>query len=159
MSEKKCKKCGVVKDFNEFYKNKRNKDGIITSCKECEGKRARKWGDTHKERKLALAKEWVKNNKDKLASYDKKWATNNPDKVKERWLKQCYGITLAQYKQLAENQFNKCAICEKVSDKLFVDHDHNDGRIRGLLCRECNTGIGFLQDSPYILGRAIEYLK
>ena len=60
-------------------------------------------------------------------------------------------------------QQNRCAICkvkqEELDYDLVLDHDHVTGRIRGLLCHKCNTGIGLLQDDPDILQNAIDYLN
>lgn len=55
-------------------------------------------------------------------------------------------------------QNNKCFICDEEA-KLVVDHDHSTGKVRGLLCSICNTGIGMFKDSTKNLEKAIEYLK
>lgn len=73
-------------------------------------------------------------------------------------LKYRYGITEEQYNQLHLTQKGKCAIC-KQDASLYVDHCHKEGQIRGLLCCNCNTGIGLLKESKDNLERAIEYLK
>ena len=69
-----------------------------------------------------------------------------------------YGITLERYREMQEEQLGQCAICGKVSDTLFVDHDHASGQVRGLLCRDCNTGVGMFGDCTSNLERAIDYL-
>ena len=79
-------------------------------------------------------------------------------------LKKNYGITLAEYDQMAEAQGHKCAVCESTDPKgngarFAVDHDHKTGAVRGLLCQECNTGIGKFRDDPALLTSAIEYLR
>lgn len=74
-----------------------------------------------------------------------------------------YGMTLGDYKALLEAQGGKCAICGTTNPgkgtRLHVDHDHTSGRVRGLLCNNCNRGIGLLQDSAEVLEHALEYLK
>lgn len=74
-----------------------------------------------------------------------------------------YGITEEQHKQLLEDQSLCCAICLKPETeegrKFAIDHCHETGRVRGLLCFRCNTGIGKLEDSPDRLRRAIAYLE
>ena len=73
-------------------------------------------------------------------------------------------IPSAEYKQLLESQNNKCAICgieggeNNRGDKLAVDHCHDSGKIRGLLCHKCNTALGLLKDSKDYLQSAIAYL-
>lgn len=69
---------------------------------------------------------------------------------------------------MIEEQDNKCAICGQEEtaknngidvNKLAVDHDHVTGRVRGLLCKACNNGLGHFQDDPELLEAAIRYLK
>ena len=157
-----CKTCKETKDTSLFYKRASNLDGFTTNCKVCENKRTSQWGKKNPERKSLKAKEWVKNNPEKIKEINKTWADNNPDKVNERWLKQCYGINLLQYGAMLEKQNGVCAICSvkpQLKEKLFVDHCHTTGEIRGLLCRFCNTALGFFKDDTNNLSNAIKYLK
>lgn len=65
-----------------------------------------------------------------------------------------------EIKRMLEKQSNMCAICTlNISDKPCIDHDHETGEIRGLLCRRCNMGLGYFSDDPVFLKSAIEYLK
>lgn len=81
-------------------------------------------------------------------------------KVHDTQLRNKFGIGLHQYQQMLEEQGGKCLICEKQDWRnLAVDHDHKDGRVRGLLCSTCNTGLGQFQDSAPLLTKAIEYLS
>ena len=76
-----------------------------------------------------------------------------------------YGISPDEYLELIESQDNKCAICgcdfsvEQNLQKACVDHDHDTGLVRGLLCRGCNMAIGLLNDNPDICLNAYMYLK
>lgn len=78
-------------------------------------------------------------------------------------LQKTYGISLEEYDRLLEAQDNGCAICGKTPEengqRLAVDHNHDTGEVRGLLCSQCNTGIGNLGDSPDRLRLAIRYLE
>lgn len=65
-----------------------------------------------------------------------------------------YGISLEERKALG----NRCMICSKETGKLCVDHDHTTGKVRGLLCDNCNKGLGLFQDLPVLLEKAINYL-
>lgn len=88
----------------------------------------------------------------------------------EGHLRRSYGITLAEYERIYQSQNGKCKICggttsnRKWKDgriqrlKLFVDHDHESGKIRGLLCSTCNRGIAFLKEDISVLEAAIKYL-
>jgi hypothetical protein len=70
-----------------------------------------------------------------------------------------YNLTPDEYDAMNESQSGLCAICQRKPDyALHVDHDHHTGQIRGLLCMECNTGIGKLGDSMHLVAAALEYL-
>ena len=87
---------------------------------------------------------------------------NKPKTKREYELYRAYGITDTEYKQILDNQENVCAICgiEKNGDKHFaVDHCHDSKVIRGLLCINCNTSLGYFRDSTQIMKRAIQYLS
>jgi hypothetical protein len=97
---------------------------------------------------------------------NKKWKRENPQKAlavaRRSRLKRVYGITPEEYDAMAAMQENACAICESecaTGYRLAVDHEHETGRIRGLLCMHCNAGIGNLRDSVPRLQAAIRYLS
>ena len=97
-------------------------------------------------------------------AYQKAYKRRNKKKcytfVASATLKRKYGISLSQYDELFEAQNGLCAICCKTQKKkrLAVDHNHETGEIRGLLCDKCNRAIGLLGDSIGNLTRAIDYL-
>lgn len=74
-----------------------------------------------------------------------------------------YGLSLKDYSKLLENQNNVCAVCfnpPTTSHKhLAVDHDHVTGKVRGLLCTQCNRALGLLKDSKQIVEKLLEYLN
>lgn len=78
-------------------------------------------------------------------------------------LQQLYGISLVQYEEIFSRQLGVCAICQKeevTKGKLLnVDHDHETGKIRQLLCTRCNCGLGSFLDDPRLLREAAEYLE
>ena len=77
---------------------------------------------------------------------------------RERQLKSRYGITVAQFNAMVEQQNGLCACC-KQRRPVDVDHCHDTGKVRGLLCRACNLGLGLFKDSIEGLQHAIEYLR
>lgn len=99
----------------------------------------------------------------KLSDSRKRLRISDPNKVRNQKLKQSYGITLPEYNRLLEMQHHSCAICGekncKTGQALCVDHCHKTKKIRGILCRRCNTGIGNLFDDPDILRAAADYLE
>lgn len=77
-----------------------------------------------------------------------------------------YGLTKKEYETFLENQGGACAICktphiEENGKRLFIDHNHSLGMnaVRGLLCGQCNLGLGALKDSPTVLRSAADYLE
>ena len=81
-----------------------------------------------------------------------------PEQKRDYQLRTRYGITLAQYEQMYEEQRGECYICSK-SNKLFVDHCHETGQVRGLLCHHCNLVLGHAFDNPHILRLAAIYIE
>lgn len=96
--------------------------------------------------------------------------SNNKSRIdgKEVWCKNCrafdlrekkYGMSEEEYRHRVSLQNGKCAICGMGCENLYVDHCHETGRIRSLLCSACNLILGHAQESPKILAAAILYLK
>lgn len=139
-----CSKCGVDKDLNEFYDIKHSK-----LCKECFKQRQR---------------EYHKANKQSCNKASRMYYKNHKDKHKDYWFKKRYGISLEEYDRILEEQNGVCAICaclesDNKKDLLSVDHDHETGQIRGLLCSNCNRGLGSFKDSLDLLDKAVDYLE
>jgi len=133
MTGKVCPKCKLNKPFDDFYRSLKRKDGYAGYCKKC--------------------------------SHDNvdKWCKNNPEKdyrfKRHNALKSKYGVSLLEYEKMCLEQGGACGICFKIpKHALAVDHNHLTGEIRGLLCRNCNTGIGLLMDSIENLASAQAYL-
>lgn len=103
-------------------------------------------------------------NEESKKQYKRDYNNNRycPIKNKNNKLKKAYGITIDEYNKLFNLQDGCCAICNRhqteLTRNLAVDHNHITGEIRGLLCSNCNTGIGNLRDDVNLLERAIEYL-
>lgn len=98
------------------------------------------------------------------------WARDHRRRVGPRQnyaykIKRLYGLTLAEYDAMVIAQENRCAICRTDEPgghggrTWHVDHDHETGRVRGLLCSPCNTGLARFGDNPAVLRRAAEYLE
>ena len=98
--------------------------------------------------------------KEQRRAYSRAQRLRDPDGGRRRSIKHKYGISLQEYDQLLDHQKGACAICKTTPHtRLCIDHDHKTGRIRGLLCRKCNTAIGLLRESESNLLRAITYLR
>lgn len=77
---------------------------------------------------------------------------------REANLKYRYGITLIDYNEMLLEQDSRCKICDLETTGLVVDHCHNSGEVRGLLCNNCNKGLGLFKDSPERMERAAQYI-
>lgn len=96
--------------------------------------------------------------KDCRSKQIKEWTSRNPKSKKNSSLKFFYGIGIEVWDKIFDSQGGKCAICSSTVN-LCLDHNHETKEIRGILCRQCNAGIGLLKDSPEILELAAKYLK
>jgi hypothetical protein len=99
----------------------------------------------------------------------KKWAQENEDKVREyrakdAWTlqKRCkrHGITVEEFWAFYEEQDGTCPVCDKAieAEDSAIDHNHDTGDVRGILCKSCNRALGLLGDSPETMTRAAAYL-
>lgn len=150
MSIKVCYKCKELKPLSSFSRNKRTKDGLQQICKACNALRSRNWRKIESNRERL--KQWRNNNIEKCTGHARKSNLN----IK-------YNMSIEEYTVLLEAQNNKCLLCNKSPEEngkaLSVDHNHQTGKIRGLLCDNCNKGIGFLKENIETLKNAIRYLE
>ena len=110
-----------------------------------------------------MGEKWIKNHPEKYAAMIKKYRAEHKEDMRGFHLRRTYNISLEEYNQIFAEQNGKCAICGKhqseIKISLYVDHCHNTGRIRGLLCPSCNFGLGYFQDDIENLKCAILYLN
>ncbi len=171
-----CNRCNLLK--NDFNKDASKHDGLYTICKECKKKsdnsplaigRRRRYQQNNKEKaKLYCAnnKERINKNKIKyrekhkenIAKYQKEYRQNNKSKQRKYNLKKYHNMTVEQYEKMLDNQSGLCDICKEVK-QLVVDHNHKTGKVRSLLCRNCNTGLGSFYENISILTNAIKYIE
>ncbi len=129
-TEKTCSSCKKTKHVTEFHHNKRSHDGLQSNCKDCNCTKTRQRDPEY-------------------------WRAQN-------W-KRKFGITPEQYNSLLAEQNHRCAICEKheseFKTKLAVDHDHDTGRIRGLLCNYCNRRVVGRHRNGDLLRKMADYVE
>lgn len=136
-THKKCSICKKLKERSEFHKSRDRKDGLSGYCKPCNLEKNNKWRENNPE----------------------KWQNELNGRIWYRRKVQ-YGISKEEFLQMLEDQQNKCKICTRdINESAAVDHCHSTNKIRGLLCRNCNAGIGLFEDNIQFLANAIEYLK
>lgn len=114
-------------------------------------------GEARATKKLEAKRRWNAESPAALAGRRRRYEAN-PEIFRDYTLRSKYGITQAQCDEMAEKQGGVCAICQE-RKKLCVDHCHETGRVRGLLCMRCNTALGQLGDSVAGLRRFLEYLE
>lgn len=160
METKECSRCKETKPVSEFHKATKAADGLQGFCKACAKTAYDKWREDNREavneRMRGIRKNWTEERR----QHSREWQRDY-NREKSRFKK--YGITKEQYLQMVEDQEGLCAICRKPYDwensALYIDHCHTTGKVRGLLCRTCNKGLGYFHDDVAVLARAIEYLK
>jgi hypothetical protein len=118
-------------------------------------------------RSAAAHKRWHSQNKEYANAYRRRWAAENPEKAeaqRQRKRLRRYGLTIEQYDDIVCRQNNRCGVCrcslaEIESKRIHIDHCHVTGRVRGVLCEQCNLGIGKFKENAEALARAAEYLQ
>lgn len=133
-----CTGCGEEKPLDQYNKKKASRDGLNYKCRPCVNAYSLGWYRENRERVKRTHREYV--------------------------LKSLYGIDEAEFQELLRAQNGKCALCPMIFEEigrrnLCVDHDHTTGKVRGLLCRRCNSSIGQLGDDAEGLRRALAYVE
>jgi len=95
----------------------------------------------------------------------KRWATMTPEWKMNKWLKHKYGLSFDDFHIMYEQQEKKCALCSieihmnsKDKQRACVDHCHETGRVRGILCQNCNRALGMLKDNKETIKKMLEYI-
>ena len=154
----------MLKPLDDFYACAGMRDGHRNDCKTCNlaAKHARYVANPEpaKER----TRRWREENPNLYREAQERFRASGGKAIADRrsHLKRKHGITLQDYERMLADQTGTCAICGRAprSDiSLHVDHDHETGRIRGLLCFKCNNALGDFEDHPEWLDRAASYLS
>ncbi len=151
---KTCLKCGLIKEYSEYHA-KRGKPQ--PQCKACRSKYMAKLYLDNREREIAKHKAWYEKNKSAISIKGKKERAANPEKHKLGRRIKKYGLSKCQYENMLTEQNNSCAICLRPFGIPYIDHCHDSGLVRALLCSQCNTGFGLLQEDVAIFRRCIAY--
>ena len=124
---------------------------------------SKKWDEENQDRKKELKAIWDANNPEARKMHTDRLKTKHPNYFKNKHLQYKYGMGEEEYAVLSMRQSGKCATCGKPAEethrkRLFVDHCHATGKIRGLLCQQCNTALGMVNDDINRLSSLISYL-
>lgn len=152
-----CRTCKQVKGPDEYPRDHGRRDGRGTLCLTCAAAATSYYNSIADPEDLRLRK---------AASYQKNYGTT----TRSYKLRTTFGISLAEYQEMFESQGGVCAICEKPEwvkrvnhadqvRELCVDHDHETGVVRQLLCAACNKALGYFKDNPDLMRRAALYVE
>lgn len=149
-STKTCTRCNVTKPLEEFAKNNRAKDGRHSRCKPCIAEVARDKRNEDRDTYNAYQREYrrkaVAEGRARPRDYRKEYLTQYR-----------YGLSREEYEEIVNRP---CAICgDYFEGAMHLDHCHETGKVRGGLCRRCNTGLGMFKDDIHRLTEAIRYLS
>lgn len=144
-----CTVCREQKPLDEFQPHIRGAQGRRGQCRVCRNVYEAEWRDKNREACRAAGRKYVANNREKQKNYNREFRTFFTPEV---------------FAQRLAEQDNACAICHvdfETTDSMHIhaDHEHRTGKSRGVLCRSCNLGLGYFNDSTILFERAIEYLK
>ena len=148
-----CTGCKLPKELTDYASDPRYKDGLRSRCKECQN---------------TYSKGYYWKDPETAGIKAKQYRVENPERHKEirrnSHLKKEYGITQEEYLMMLDAQDNRCAICfctfNMADSKLFphIDHCHDSGKVRSILCQQCNLALGAIQDSDAIAMSMVKYL-
>ncbi len=136
------------------------RDGHRSECKACHQAQQRRWYQANRRAAIASVKRWQQENKEHLHAYRKEYRQRRNVEERNAYLLRTFGISNQDYDALLAAQGGGCAICGRPPSKaaLHVDHDHETGRVRGLLCVGCNNALGQFRDDVELLARATSYV-
>ena len=137
LTERRCSRCTqtkVVSEFNRFADPTAPLTGwrYYAWCRECSKRQSAAYGQANKPRRNERLREWRKANPEKAHNLDRR-----------RRLRR-YGLTQGDFDAMKVTQGGRCLLCRRETE-LVIDHDHATGRVRGLICGQCNVLIGWLE--------------
>ena len=163
---KQCKKCGVVKPVTDYHAHPKLQ--YHPRCKPCRAEGQREYYRANPDKFKAYKAQARGETLEERAARIQKRKDEAPAKRKAtQWrshIKRTLGISADEYTQMLEAQDHSCAICGTQEPgrgykNFSIDHCHDTGKIRGLLCNACNVGLGYFKDNEVNLEAAIKYLR
>lgn len=157
------KRMGIARS-TLLFRLRQNQSEHMKPCNKCDKPMVR--GAYCKPCRNAQTREWRRKNPDLVKKINRihYYHPESGTKRMRSQLRRSFSITMEEYSALLEVQKGVCAICGECgttgkAKRLSVDHNHTTHRVRGLLCRKCNSGIGLMNDDPERLRKAIKYLE
>lgn len=154
----------MLKPLDEFHRDSAAPDGRRNECKVCNlaAQAAKRRANPQANRDRV--RQWQLANPEKVAARRAACTSSGRRSVSNRksHLKRRFGLTLEQYDEMLKSQGGGCALCKRpppARSALHVDHDHETGRVRGLLCFTCNNALGDFEDDAVRLREAARYVE
>lgn len=146
-----CSCCKKEKSLDDYRKNRHREDGLDVRCRDCAKASDKKSREKNRHRRNSHKREHYRQN-------SSRWRKN---KIRS------YGISVEDYNRMLHEQSGCCAACGNPETRvrsgqliaLAIDHCHESGRVRGLLCGACNTSLGLLRDDPERIRRLADYIE
>ena len=167
-----CNKCGckLIPGENWLPGNQKQHHCI---CRDCIRQHDKQYREKHKEEIRQYSKQYREKHKRKIRQYrkehkkeekqyNKEYKEKHKEELKYHSIERIYGLSPEEYDAMLKAQHNRCAICRKPfvdAQHTHIDHDHATGKVRGILCSNCNHMLGMAHDNPKILQEGIDYLK
>lgn len=150
-THKRCPKCGEVKAVPLFYRKKTKTSrgwAWDSNCIQCRRSACARYGVANRNQRNARLRAWRLKNPIAAKANDKRSR-----------LKSKYDLSEQQVEEMRSTQHGKCAICQRSTTRLFVDHCHATGRVRSLLCQTCNTFLGWYERKADTILRFQNYIE
>lgn len=146
-----CSVCKEEKPLSDFYPAPRYKFGVTARCRPCTMEATNTWRAANAEKTRESAKRHYYKDHERSKELQRK-----------RKMRSQYGLEPEEFDQMLVDQDGVCAVCGGVQSngrRLAIDHNHETGEVRGLLCDSCNHGLGNFRDDPHLMKTAIKYLR
>lgn len=144
---KKCTLCKKELPIDNFSLKKNSKSSYSVNCDKCRKSPMRIWDSLNTEKSKERRKRYIKSGNARAGRLTRR-----------------YGVSIKEYSEILASQNNVCAICSSLEPKgryssFNIDHDHKTGKVRGLLCSNCNMGIGSFREDVEVIKKVISYLS
>ncbi|HEX2274977.1 MAG TPA: endonuclease VII domain-containing protein [Acidimicrobiales bacterium] len=161
---KRCVKCGEMKPLFEFYRMAGMRDGHRNDCKQCNLAYQAAKRHANPQPNRDRARRWQQANPERVAAHAAAYRASGRKRISDRksYLKRRFGLTIEEDESMLQAQNAVCALCHRpprAGSALHVDHDHETGRVRGLLCFTCNNALGDFEDDAVRLREAARYVE
>jgi Recombination endonuclease VII len=138
------------------------RDGHRSDCKTCNLAAKKAWYEQNRDQAIAKVTAWQRENRERYNNRQREYKRARPGLERAGHLRRKFGLTTDEFEEMVRQQGGVCAICgraPKTGKRLHVDHDHDTGEVRGLLCFSCNVGVGNLGNDIERLQRTVDYLE